>query len=72
MKRFYRCNKVPWRANSCPAAIYLLFHSNRPDVSLFRTDAEHDHSGQRTVQGIPETIRQKIIELFEDGKTFYF
>lgn len=39
----YRCNKVKKNGPQCPAAMYLLYHADRLTVSLFRTDADHDH-----------------------------
>src|SRR5579883_1372847 len=34
-KQTYRCNKVPYRGRQCSAGLYLLYHSDSFQVSLF-------------------------------------
>lgn len=61
-KVHYRCNKVKLAGPQCPAAIYLLYHSEKESVSLFRTDDEHDHSiAVPSTRGLAPEIRIAMV-----------
>ena len=42
-KQPYRCNKAPKRGNQCARASQLLYHAEDLRVTLFVTDADHNH-----------------------------
>lgn len=72
MKVQYRCSKVKQSGPQCPAAIYLLYHSDREAVSLFRVDCDHDHQGKQMTRGIDPEIRRVIVELYEEGMWIFY
>lgn len=58
----YRCNAVQYRGKQCPAGIYLLFHAENENVSLFRCHSEHVHdSDGQTISGTLSDAVQSII-----------
>lgn len=67
-KVHYRCNKVKLAGPQCPAAIYVLYHSEKESVSLFRTDDEHDHSiAIPSTRGLAPEIRIAVEQIYEEG-----
>lgn len=40
----YRCNAVKFRSKKqCPAAVYLRYHSENSDISMYRSTSDHKH-----------------------------
>ncbi|CAF0964252.1 unnamed protein product [Adineta steineri] len=68
-KVYYRCKKSKVRGLQCRAGMYLLFNSNSDTVSMYKTEANHDHVEVEEVRGINEDIKRSIEELFNDGIT---
>lgn len=65
MKVHYACKKY---AQGCPAAILLLYHSEKVSVSLFRTADEHDHSNVTgPTRGLDPETRRAVAELYGGG-----
>lgn len=49
MRVSYRCNSVKFRSKKqCEAAVYLLYHSDSCEVSLFRSSSTHSHDDEDT------------------------
>lgn len=67
-KVVYRCKAVRRRGKQCPASVYLLYHATTECVSLYRKEAEHDHTDNRPTRGLPSEIRPFVEEKVEDGK----
>ena len=65
-KCYYRCNKVKLRGFQCPTSIYLLYHSDSDQVTVFQTEAAHEHQNDST-RGIDENVKKVIENLFNDG-----
>jgi hypothetical protein len=61
---YYRCNKVERRGKQCPAAIYLLYHSENDCVTMFETGSDHSHDESK-LAGINGESRLLIDELFK-------
>lgn len=64
----YRCNRVQLVGQQCPAAVALLFHVDRSEVTLYRTGDDHDHQNKVVSRGLPPELREPIKELYADGK----
>lgn len=62
----YRCNEVKYRSKQCPAGLYLLYHSDDSNVSLFRctSDHVHDTDGQSIAGKLPSGAQNVIRECF--------
>ncbi|CAF3998631.1 unnamed protein product, partial [Rotaria sp. Silwood2] len=63
---YYRCNKAKLRGPQCSVSIYLLYHADHDKVTIYKTEAEHDHHVDK-VRGIDENVKKCIEELFNDG-----
>ena len=48
---YYRCRKVRRRDPPCSASISLLYHADSDKVTIYRTEADHDHT-EDNVPGI--------------------
>lgn len=66
-KQFYRCSKAKQRGQQCSAAIYLLYHEDSLSVSVFRTEAEHDHVEE--ANGILDDVQNLIKQIYNGGVT---
>jgi len=64
----YRCNIVKKESKQCPAAISLLYHSDRECVNLYRTEQEHNHADKSISRGMPTNVRDAVVNLYEEGK----
>ncbi|CAF1159836.1 unnamed protein product [Rotaria sordida] len=67
-KVYYRCRKSKLRGPQCSAGIYLLYHAESDQVSIYKTETDHDHH-ERKVRGIDENVNKCIEDLFNDGIT---
>ncbi|CAF3862535.1 unnamed protein product [Rotaria sp. Silwood1] len=65
---YYRCRKSKRRGVQCSAGICLLYHSDSDKVTMYKTEAEHDHVAD-DVHGIDLNVKQCIEELYKDGIT---
>jgi len=54
------------RGHQCKASIYLFNHADSDKVSVYKTEAEHDHDDDSS-RGISENIKKCINELYMDG-----
>ena len=63
----FRCKKGVYRLNECPAMVQLLYHSESLAVSLFKTDAEHQHDGISNSRGLNSDLKEFIENKFRDG-----
>ncbi|CAF1431807.1 unnamed protein product [Rotaria magnacalcarata] len=63
---YYRCKKAKLRGSQCTLSIYLLYHAETDKVTIYKTEAEHDHHVDK-VRGIDENVKKCIEELFNDG-----
>ncbi|CAF1480218.1 unnamed protein product [Rotaria sp. Silwood1] len=63
---YYRCNKAKLRGPQCSISIYLLYHADHDKVTIYKTEAEHDHHVDK-VRGIDENVKKCIEELYNDG-----
>ncbi|CAF4957039.1 unnamed protein product, partial [Rotaria sp. Silwood1] len=63
---YYRCNKAKLRGPQCSVSIYLLYHADHDKVTIYKTEAEHDHHVDK-VRGIDENVNKCIEELYNDG-----
>jgi hypothetical protein len=67
-KIIYRCNKGPYRCEkTCPAAVYLLLHSNSQKVTLYRSLDEHDYDTHITSRGLEAHVKDEIQKLVSFG-----
>ncbi|CAF2157720.1 unnamed protein product [Rotaria magnacalcarata] len=67
-KVYYRCRKSKLRGLQCSAGIYLLYHAASDQVSVYKTEYDHDHRGGK-VRGIDQSVKKCIEDLFNDGIT---
>ncbi|CAF1531286.1 unnamed protein product, partial [Rotaria sordida] len=67
-KVYYRCRKSKLRGPQCSAGIYLLYHAESDQVSIYKTETDHDHH-EGKVRGIDENVNKCIEDLFNDGIT---
>lgn len=64
-KIYYRCNDVKKESEQCNAAVYLLFHSNNDKVTLYRTNAQHNHENlAKSCKKLSEETKNEINNLF--------
>ncbi|CAF3879166.1 unnamed protein product [Rotaria sordida] len=63
---YYRCNKAKLRGPQCSASIHLLYHADSDQVTVYKTEGEHDHHDEK-VRGIDENVKKCIEELYNDG-----
>lgn len=70
LKVYYRCKKLQSPAQRCPAAIYLLYHTDGDAVSMYRSDDAHEHGYEMPKRGIKPEVCQVVKELYRDGKRF--
>ncbi|CAF1305401.1 unnamed protein product [Didymodactylos carnosus] len=61
---YYRCNNVKRRGPQYSASIYLLYHTDTDKVTLYKTEADHDHHDDKC-RGIDE---KKIMYDDEDDE----
>ncbi|CAF4124769.1 unnamed protein product [Rotaria magnacalcarata] len=66
-KKYYKCNFK--RGSNCPAKIYLLFHANNFEVTLFEAIIQHDHTTESEQIGIRIELKNVIVKLFQNGYT---
>ena len=64
-KIYYRCNKSKKKGVQCPAGIHLLVHNKSEEVSLFRTEEEHDHQSLEESNKLSEKMKEEIKKLFD-------
>ncbi|CAF4737801.1 unnamed protein product [Rotaria sp. Silwood2] len=62
---YYRCNKAKLRGPQCSASIHLLYHADSDQVTVYKTEGEHDHHDEK-VRGIDENVKKCIEELYND------
>ncbi|CAF3368236.1 unnamed protein product [Rotaria socialis] len=60
---YYRCNKVKLRGSQCSRSIYLLYHADNDKVTIYKTEAGHNHHID-TVRGIDENVKKCIEEFY--------
>ncbi|CAF4977631.1 unnamed protein product [Rotaria sp. Silwood1] len=63
---YYRCRKVKRRGPQCSSSVSLLYHADSDKVTMYRTEADHDHNDNE-VHGIANDVKQCIEELYNDG-----
>ncbi|CAF3898545.1 unnamed protein product [Rotaria sp. Silwood1] len=63
---YYRCRKVKRRGPQCSSSVSLLYHTDSDKVTMYRTEADHDHNDNE-VHGIANDVKQCIEELYNDG-----
>ncbi|CAF1173839.1 unnamed protein product [Didymodactylos carnosus] len=52
---YYRCNNAKRRGPQCSASIYLLYHADSDKVTVYKTEADHDHHDDKC-RGIDEKV----------------
>lgn len=64
----YRCNKVKLRGEQCSAALRLVYHAQTTEVSLYRSNLEHDHDTiiSKSKSRLTVEQKEKIANLFEE------
>lgn len=62
-----QCAAGTYRRNECPASIYLLYHSTSNQVSMFKTDCEHDNHSDNPSRGLSTDMKNFIKEKFDEG-----
>ncbi|CAF3358563.1 unnamed protein product, partial [Rotaria socialis] len=60
---YYRCSKAKLRGSQCSLSIYLLYHADNDKVTIYKTEAEHNHHID-TVRGIDENVKKCIDEFY--------
>lgn len=65
-KVIYRCNKVKARETQCKAQLYLLYHAEEEDVSVYKTTCEHTCNGSKNI-GIRDDVKLFINEQIKSG-----
>ncbi|CAF1366121.1 unnamed protein product [Rotaria sordida] len=65
-KVYYRCKKAKRHGPQCTASLYLLYHADSDRVTIYETEAEHQHHQDET-RGIDENVKKIIEDLFNDG-----
>ncbi|CAF4631602.1 unnamed protein product, partial [Rotaria sp. Silwood2] len=50
----------------CPASIHLLYHADSDKVTIYETEAEHEHDSS-TIRGIDTYVKKYVEDLFNDG-----
>jgi len=65
---YYRCKKARRRGPKCSADVSLLYHTDSDKVTVYKTEADHDHTDAE-IRGIDEDIKKCIEELYNDGIT---
>lgn len=66
----YRCNEVKFKSErQCEAQIYLLYHSENSDISLYRSSSDHKHDveGVTTVFKFSAEEEALIREMFKQN-----
>lgn len=64
----YRCSKGKYRQQECPSKLYLLYHCNSTKVSLFTTEAAHDHDNiVESSRGLKNEIKEFVKQKYEEG-----
>lgn len=63
----YRCTGGRYRIEECPAGLYLLYHSDSIQVSLYRTDCDHSNHAPDPLRGLPHEIKSFISKKYEEG-----
>jgi hypothetical protein len=63
----YRCSGGKFRSEECPAAIYLLYHSDSAAVSLFKTRSDHTNHNTNPSRGLPVDLKAFIKKKFDEG-----
>lgn len=63
----YRCSAGKYRANECPAGLYLLYHSNSNKVSMFLTESTHNNHFMEQVPDLDYDTKVFIKDKFEEG-----
>ncbi|CAF3850379.1 unnamed protein product [Rotaria sp. Silwood1] len=61
-----RRNKVKLRALQCPASIYRLYHADSDKVTVYQTEAAHEHHNGST-RSIDENVKKVIENLVNNG-----
>lgn len=64
-KQFYRCNLAPYRGAQCDASLYLLFHADSNQFSIYRTQCAHSHNERKL--SVPLETRVEIDKLYDRG-----
>ncbi|CAF4217556.1 unnamed protein product [Rotaria sp. Silwood2] len=67
-KVYYRSRKSKLRGPQCSAGVYLFYHVESDQVSVYKTEADHEHH-EGNVRGIDENVKKCIEDLFNDGIT---
>ncbi|CAF1487839.1 unnamed protein product, partial [Rotaria sordida] len=65
-KVYYRYKKAKHHGPQCSSSIYLLYHADSDNVTIYKTEADHDHRNNELC-GIDENIKKIIEELYNDG-----
>jgi hypothetical protein len=68
---YYRCKKARRHDAQCNASVSLLYHADSDQVTVYRTDGDHDHH-ETEIRGIDKNIKQCIERLYNDGITYFF
>ncbi|CAF2911546.1 unnamed protein product [Rotaria sp. Silwood2] len=63
---YYRCRKAKRHGLQCSSSISLLHHADSDKVTMYRTEADHDHYDNEA-HGIAKDVKQCIEELCNDG-----
>ncbi|CAF3368494.1 unnamed protein product, partial [Rotaria sp. Silwood2] len=50
------------RGPQCPASIHLLYHADSDKVTIYETEAEHEHDSS-TIRGIDTYVKKSLDEL---------
>jgi hypothetical protein len=66
---YYRCAAGRYRKSECPAGIYLLYHSNSDDVSLYEADEEHQNHTTEPSRGLSMELKSFISKKYSEGIT---
>jgi len=65
----FRCTGGKYRIADCPASVYLLYHADSYDVSLFKTEADHGNHNAEPSRGLPAGLKVFVTKKFNDGLT---
>lgn len=65
----YRCTAAKYRINECPAAVYLLYHSENTTVSLYETTDCHANHIDDPARGLSKEMKTFVEDLYRNKVT---
>jgi len=69
-KVYLHCSKLKVQnGDQCPAAVYLLYHSDSSLVSLFKTESHHTNHVSHPAAGLSAEMKTFVKDKYVDGIT---